>query len=329
MEEKEIRFYEALDKYINQKSNDWKEYSRQGFSGRAKRIKDIFADLKLKEITTEELQDYVDDWQKQFSTNTIKSYVVLIMSVLKKNGFRIDSPKIKNYTPKKKFYSNEEIEKISQYFMKSNKIKHNHLTIPIAMYTGLRIGEILALQWLDVDLSRKLISVSKNAEHIFGKGSILQTPKTESSIREVAIPNQLYDILIKFAPQKDEDWDNFVTSNSQQPQGHRTASRCAERLLLKIGVEYKGFHAFRHSYATKMLESGVNAKVVSDLLGHSNISTTLNIYSHTSNDLKKECVDKVFKDDNYEKEKEKKELYQQILDMQKTMNELLIKVSNL
>lgn len=329
MEEKEMRFYEALDKYINQKSDDWKEYSRQGIIGRAKRIKDIFADLKLEEITTEELQDYVDDWQKQFSTNTIKSYVVLIMSVLKKNGFRIDSPKIKNYTPKKRFYSNEEIEKISQYFMKSSKTKHNHLAIPIAMYTGLRIGEILALQWLDVDLSRKLISVSKNAEHIFGQGSILQTPKTESSIREVAIPNQLYDILIKFAPQKDEDWDNFVTSNSQQPQGHRTASRCAERLLLKIGVEYKGFHAFRHSYATKMLESGVNAKVVSDLLGHSNISTTLNIYSHTSNDLKKECVDKVFKDDNYEKEKEKKELYQQILDMQKTMNELLIKVSNL
>lgn len=329
MEEKEIRFYKALDNYINQKSNDWKEYSRQGIIGRAKRIKDIFADLKLEEITTEELQDYVDDWQKQFSSNTIKSYIGLIVAVLKKNGFMIDSPKIKNYTPKKIFYSNEEIDKISQYFIKSSKIKHNHLAIPIAMYTGLRIGEILALQWLDVDLSRKLISVSKNAEHIFGKGSILQTPKTESSIREVAIPNQLYDILIKFAPQKDEDWDNFVTSNSQQPQGHRTASRCAERLLLKIGVEYKGFHAFRHSYATKMLESGVNTKVVSDLLGHSNISTTLNIYSHTSNDLKKECVDKVFKDDNYEKEKEKKELYQQILDMQKTMNELLIKVSNL
>ena len=329
MEEKEIRFYKALDNYINQKSNDWKEYSCQGIIGRAKRIKDIFADLKLEEITTEELQDYVDDWQKQFSSNTIKSYITLIMSVLKKNGFRIDSPKIKNYTPKKIFYSNEEIDKISQYFIKSSKIKHNHLAIPIAMYTGLRIGEILALQWLDVDLSRKLISVSKNAEHIFGKGSILQTPKTESSIREVAIPNQLYDILIKFAPQKDEEWDNFVTSNRPKPQEYRTALRSAERLLAKIGVEYKGFHSFRHSYATKMLESGVNTKVVSDLLGHSNISTTLNIYSHTSNDLKKECVDKVFKDDNYEKEKEKKELYQQILDMQKTMNELLIKVSSL
>ena len=329
MEEKDIRFYKALDNYINQKSNEWKEYSRQGFIGRAKRIKDIFADLKLEEITTEELQDYVDDWQKQFSSNTIKSYIGLIVAVLKNNGYRIDAPKIKNNAPKKKIYSNEEIDKISQYFIKSSKIKHNHLTIPIAMYTGLRIGEILALQWLDVDLNRKLISVSKNSETIKGKGTILQTPKTESSIREVAIPNQLYDILIKFAPQKDEEWYNFITSNRSKPQEHRTALRSAERLLAKIGVEYKGFHSFRHSYATKMLESGVNAKVVSDLLGHSNISTTLNIYSHTSNDLKRECVDKVFKDDNYEKEKEKKELYQQILDMQKTMNELLIKVSNL
>ena len=329
MEEKDIRFYKALDNYINQKSNDWKEYSRQGFIERSKRIKDIFADLKLEEITTEELQDYVDDWQKQFSSNTIKSYIGLIVAVLKKNGYRIDAPKIKNNAPKKKIYSNEEIDKISQYFIKSSKIKHNHLTIPIAMYTGLRIGEILALQWLDVDLNRKLISVSKNSETIKGKGTILQTPKTESSIREVVIPNQLYDILIKFAPQKDEEWYNFITSNRSKPQEHRTALRSAERLLSKIGVEYKGFHSFRHSYATKMLESGVNTKVVSDLLGHSNISTTLNIYSQTINELKRECVDKVFKDDNYEKEKEKKELYQQILDMQKTMNELLIKVSNL
>ena len=180
MEEKEMRFYEALDKYINQKSDDWKEYSRQGIIGRAKRIKDIFADLKLEEITTEELQDYVYYSKKKFKKNKIKSYVFLIMYFLKNNVFRIDSPKIKNYTPKKRFYSNEEIEKISQYFMKSSKTKHNHLAIPIAMYTGLRIGEILALQWLDVDLSRKLISVSKNAEHIFGQGSILQTPKTES-----------------------------------------------------------------------------------------------------------------------------------------------------
>lgn len=329
MESKDLRFYEALDNYIDQKSNEWKEYTQQGIIGRAKRIKDIFADLKLEEITTEELQDYVDDWQKQFSSNTIKSYIGLIVAVLKKNGYRIDAPKIKNNAPKKKIYSNEEIDKISQYFIKSSKIKHNHLTIPIAMYTGLRIGEILALQWLDVDLNRKLISVSKNSETIKGKGTILQTPKTESSIREVAIPNQLYDILIKFAPQKDEEWYNFITSNRSKPQDHRTALRSAELLLAKIGVEYKGFHSFRHSYATKMLESGVNTKVVSDLLGHSNISTTLNIYSHTSNDLKRECVDKVFKDDNYEKEKEKKELYQQILDMQKTMNELLIKVSNL
>ncbi len=66
MEEKEIRFYKALDNYINQKSNDWKEYSQQGFKGRAKRIKDIFADLKLEEITTEELEEELDDAKRDY-----------------------------------------------------------------------------------------------------------------------------------------------------------------------------------------------------------------------------------------------------------------------
>lgn len=325
--------HKALDEYLIIKEKTLKEYSFQGIKFRVKRLKELIDNLSLNELTTEEIQDYVDEWQKRYSTATIKAYLVVIKEVLKTNGFQIDKIKLQNGKVKKpRLYSDYECELISKYLLKS-KIKHNHLPIPIAMYTGLRIGEILALQWLDIDLDRRLISVSKNSALIVGKGNIIQEPKTQSSIREIAIPEQLYDILIKFQPKKDEDWDLYVTSNRLTPQSIRTAQRSAEIIFLKAGVEYKGFHSFRHSYATRMLEKGIPVKAISDILGHSDITTTLNIYSHTSNDFKKECVDKVFKDEKYElekeKQKEKNELYQQILEMQKTMNELLVKISNI
>lgn len=326
-------FYEALDEYLIIKEKTLKEYSFQGVKFRVKRLKEMVADIELNYLDTEEIQEYVDEWQKKYSAATIKAYLVIIKEVLKTNGFHLNEIKIQNSKPKRlRLYSEYEIELLEKCLSRI-KVKYNHLAIPIAMYTGLRIGEILALQWLDVDLNRRLISVSKNSVRIKGKGTITQEPKTQSSIREIAIPQQLYDILIKFQPKEDEDWSLFVTSNKEKPQSTRTAQRSAERIFAIAGVEYKGFHSFRHSYATKMVEKGIPVKAISDLLGHSNINTTLNIYSHTSNDFKKECVDKVFEDKNYEyekrKEQDRKELYQQILEMQKTMNELLIKVSSL
>lgn len=326
-------FYEVLDEYLIIKEKTLKEYSFQGVKFRVKKLKEMVADLKLKDLDTEEIQEYVDEWQKKYSAATIKAYLVIIKEVLKTNGFHLNGIKIQNNKPRRlRLYNEYELEMLSKCLSKM-KIKHTHLPIPIAMYTGLRIGEILALQWLDIDLNRRLISVSKNSARIIGKGNIIQEPKTQSSVREVAIPEQLYDILVKFQPKNNEDWSVYVTSNKFNPQSLRPAQRSAERVFLMAGVEYKGFHAFRHSYATRMVEKGIPVKAISDILGHSDINTTLNIYSHTSNDFKRECVEKVFEDKYYEREKEKeeerKEIYQQILEMQKTMNELLIKVSNL
>lgn len=320
--------HNILDELIEKKSTTLKQYSLQGYKQQVKKLKEEFADLYIKDITTEEIQDYVDDWSKKYSVNTIKVRIIILKEALKDNGIILNAIKIKNNKPtKKRIYDSDDIGKLENYFFK--KIKSNHLTIPIAIYTGLRIGEILALQWLDIDLDRKLLSVSKNAEYIKEKGMILQDTKTKSSNREVAIPDQLCDILQKFMPQNNDDWDKYVVGNKEKPINVRAASRTAEIICARAGIEWKGFHAFRHSYATRMLECGIPAKAVSDLLGHSNITTTLNIYSHTTNDFKRDCVDKTFKNSNYEKEKEKEELNKQIYAMQEMLTNLIKKVEQL
>lgn len=324
-----MSLYEALDNYLQNKKDTIKEYSYYGLVQRVKRIKDTFADLKLEEITDEEIQDYLDDWQKKYSENTIKSRLTIIKAVLKENGFLVNVEIKKNRVPKGyNIYNNEECEKIINYFLNQQTIKPNRLPIIIALFTGMRVGEILALQWLDVDLDRCLIDVSKDVVNCFGK-NIVQTPKTMSSYRTIPIPPQLKEILLKAQP-KSEYWDFYVTSGKDKPSCYRCITRTAEKMLDKLGIQWKGMHAFRHSYATRMLENGVNAKVVADLLGHSTINTTINIYSHTTNDFKKKCVNDVFRGEEYEQVKTEKEtLYKQIEEMKKTMADLLEKISNM
>lgn len=324
-----MTFYEAMDKYLQGKKNTIKPYSYFGLQQRIKVIKNTFADLKLEDITNEEVQDYLDDWEKKYSTATIKARLMIIKAVLKENGYKLDVDVRKNKMPKGyKVYNNEECDKIINYFLSLKEIKANRLPIIIALFTGMRIGEILALQWLDIDLNRCLIDITKDVVYCNGK-TITQTPKTVASYRTIPIPPQLKEILLKVQPNAN-DWELYVCSGREKPNIYRTITRTAEILLEKLNIEWKGMHAFRHSYATRMLENNVNAKVVADLLGHSTTATTLDVYSHSTNDFKKRCVNDVFGGEEYEKAKSEKELlYQQIEEMKKTITDLLNKISKI
>ena len=330
--DKNITFHKALDNYLLSKKETLKEYSYFSTEWKVKKLKDIVADLQLKDFTTEELQDYVDDWSKNWSIPTIKSYVTIIKCTLKLNGYLIGNVKItSNKKSRMRLYSSEDIEKLENFFI-NDKVKVNYLPIAITMYTGARIGEVLALQWLDIDLDKRIIEISKNVVFLREEGrvkKVIQEPKTKASNRYVAIPNQLADILKKFQPENTENWDFYVCTGKNEPSETRSFQRSAERLLAKLGIQYRGFHAFRHSYATKMMESNVPVKAISDILGHSDITTTMNIYSHTTNDFKKKIVDDVFGNEELEKQKEKKQLYEEIISLQNMINELLAKIAKL
>ena len=175
-----------------------------------------------------------------------------------------------------------------------------NLGIYICLSTGIRIGEICALTWDDLDVENGIIHVRKTIQRIYIMEKsrkhtevILDTPKTKNSIREIPMTK---DLLKMVRPVKKVVNGNFyVLTNEPQPTEPRTYRNYYKRLILSLGLPSMKFHGLRHSFATRCSESKCDYKTVSGLLGHSNISTTLNLYVHPNMEQKKRCIDRMFR----------------------------------
>ncbi|WP_302431486.1 site-specific integrase [Alistipes dispar] len=175
-----------------------------------------------------------------------------------------------------------------------------NLGIYICLSTGIRIGEICALTWDDLDVENGIIHVRKTIQRIYIMEKsrkhtevILDTPKTKNSIREIPMTK---DLLKMVRPVKKVVNGNFyVLTNEPQPTEPRTYRNYYKRLILSLGLPSMKFHGLRHSFATRCIESKCDYKTVSVLLGHSNISTTLNLYVHPNMEQKKRCIDRMFR----------------------------------
>ena len=179
----------------------------------------------------------------------------------------------------------------------------NHFTflnlgIYICLSAGLRIGEVCALQWDDMDVASGVIRISKTLQRIYlvdGKDKytelIVDKPKTKNSIREVPMTR---DLLALVRPlKKIVCSDYYVLTNAATPTEPRTYRCYFNRLQQQLGLPKMRFHGLRHSFATRCIESKCDYKTVSVLLGHSNISTTLNLYVHPSLEQKRKCIDRM------------------------------------
>ena len=149
--------------------------------------------------------------------------------------------------------------------------------ILLCLYSGLRIGELIALQWSDIDFSKGILTVSKSCYD--GKdGLIIDEPKTASSCRTIPLPKQLFPILRGIRKKSDS---LFVVSNHGKPVSVRSYQRSFELLLKKLKIAHRGFHSLRHTFATRALECGMDVKTLSEILGHKNPTVTLNRYAHS------------------------------------------------
>ena len=174
------------------------------------------------------------------------------------------------------------------------------LGIYISLSTGLRIGEICALKWNDINITEGTITVSRTIERIYmveGEKKhtelVISSPKTRNSCREIPMSKELLAIV---KPLKKIVNDNFyVLTNDEHPTEPRTYRNYYNGLMEKLGIPRLKYHGLRHSFATRCIEAGCDYKTVSVLLGHSNISTTLNLYVHPNMEQKKRCITKMFK----------------------------------
>lgn len=269
----------------------------------------ILGEYELKELSSSILQDFIN---LKFEKGNIKngmplSYnsVLSIFSVLKQaliyayelELLEKDITK-KIILPRGKEKKIEIFNKQEQQMLESYCItgKKNYIGIVLCLYTGIRIGELLALTWEDINFEDNLLSINKNVctIKINGKTTIhIDEPKTKSSTRIIPIPKQLMPKLKKL--KKSSSSIYVITTKNNTMVGTRSYQRTFARILKKLNIKELNFHALRHTFATRALEIGTDVKSLSEILGHKDPSITLNRYTHSNMEHKSEMINKLGK----------------------------------
>ncbi len=172
------------------------------------------------------------------------------------------------------------------------------LGVILCLYTGLRLGELCALRWEDIDLRNCIISVKGTAQRIRfydaseGPYTVLKVvpPKSAAARREVPFPGYLLSMLVQVKGNKKEE-SFFLTGNKRKPMDPRTFENRFKSYLAIAGIRDINFHSIRHTFATRCIESGVDAKSLSEILGHASVNTTLDRYVHSSLERKRSQVE--------------------------------------
>lgn len=259
------------------------------------------------EITEEDIQKFVlTELKNGLGQKTIKDIIIVLKMIMKfgvkqkflvHNEIDIKFPTIGEKTDLEVLNKNDH-KKIINYLQENFTFKN--LGIYICLSTGMRIGEICGLLWSDIDMDSGVIKVRRTVQRIYiideGKRHteiLIDAPKTKNSIRDIPMTTELYKVI---KPLKKIVNDNyFVVTNDIKPTEPRTYRNYYTRLIKKLNIPKLKFHGLRHSFATRCIESKCDYKTVSVILGHSNISTTLNLYVHPNIEQKKKCIDQMYR----------------------------------
>ena len=253
------------------------------------------------DIGDEDVQDFVNsELERGLSLKTVKDILVVLKMILRfgaKNSLFPDR-RIDVVFPTQREKSDIEVMSVSNQRRLMCYVREHfsfrNLGILICLSSGIRIGEICALRWADIDLECGVIRVSKTIQRIYIDGHtelIEDAPKTVNSNREIPLTRELAAYIRPI--RKIVKADFYLLSNSPTPIEPRTYRDYFRRLTDSLGLPPIRFHGLRHSFATRCIESKCDYKTVSALLGHSNISTTLNLYVHPGLEQKRRCIDAV------------------------------------
>lgn len=268
-------------------------------------IKDKTGSIELNDLSPLVLQSFITELLqrgnkktgKGLSANSVNAVISVIQSSLRTAhllGLTKEYMADKLKRPKLierpvECFSLKEQKQIEQAVLNSKKDKL--FGVLLCLYSGLRIGELIALQWSDIDFAKGTLTVSKSC-HDGKDGLIIDEPKTAASRRTIPLPKQLMPLVKMLKKRSDSD---FVVSNHGKPLSVRSYQRSFELLLKKLDIPHRGFHSLRHTFATRAIECGMDVKTLSEILGHKNPTVTLNRYAHSLMEHKQDMMNRLGK----------------------------------
>lgn len=270
------------------------------------RIIPSLGNIKLAKLTSLHMQNYVNSLRDEgLKRGTIEKIIKIIRNSLE---HAIDLELIsKNVAAKTKLPKGdkEELtvwnEQEVQLFLKDAQDSRYSIVFHMALVTGMRQGELLGLRWKDVDLEKGHLTISQTLSHD-GK-TFLLGGKTKSSLRKILLPESTVAKLKKHRAavlkeklsqgEEYQDNDLVMCTPSGTPINPANVRRSLNVLIKKTAVPKIRFHDLRHTHATLLLAKGVNVKVISERLGHSNIKITLDTYSHVLPTMQEDAVNKI------------------------------------
>lgn len=299
-------FIEAVRKWLEEKEPGIKEQTYRRYQQCIDtHIIPYFGDVKCSAIT----QNTVDDFLKQkrlsgrldgkggLSQSTIRGMCIILQSILlfayqKKLGIpemiQIKKPRVE----KKKISVLKPNEQKRLETVLLEVPTDTNLAIYLALHTGMRIGEICALHWSDIDWDERLLFVRSTVIRNKKGQLVIASPKSETSQRAIPLTRQLVNLL---AAEHERSCSEFVFSSPRKDTflNPRTLQYRFQTLLTRLGISRISFHALRHTFATRWIEFGMDVKSLSEVLGHAGVQITLDIYVHSSDKLKREAIEKL------------------------------------
>ena len=261
-------------------------------------MNDIYIVGFNKEISLSNLNEFLVSIKEKYSYSTtklVKSLINRSLNFAFENGLTKEKVIITLHLKSQQIRKVQALEKQEQArlekFILENE-KRYHYGILLSLYTGLRLGDVLALKWQNLDIKNKLIYIDKSVGSISQNHKTLtieSSPKTQSSIREIPISKKLLDLMKVLRQHCSTDY--VIVSHNGKQIKPRAYQKSFDNLLKKLHIKHYGFHSLRHTFATSLLENGVDIKTISELLGHSSPTITLNRYVHTNLQNKRKAME--------------------------------------
>lgn len=289
-----------------------------------KKVYERLGHLRMDKITSRTIQTFIVDIISEkrydskgkelppYAPKTVRNYISFISSIF---DYAVKMQQL-SYNPcknvalpskrakEREVYTLDEVQHMLELFESESEANYKYtIFFTLAAFTGLRRGELLGLEWKDIDWKNNLLRVVRSSEYTKEKGIYTDTPKTESSKRFIKLPPELMQKLKEFRDWQDEyknklgtkwiECDRLFTKLDGSPMGMRQPYKYFERFCERTGMRFVNVHSFRHFNASILINNGVDVKTVQGCLGHSCATTTLNIYAHSFQEAQARAMDSV------------------------------------